>query len=341
MAQLLDTIITGYLNESKGADIAASATVDLSTATGNFITITGTATITALGTVAAGARRTLHFSDVCTITHNATSLILPGGVDIVTAADDIITFMSLGSGNWRCMTYQRAYNSRGLRDTHRGLTIVNNVTNPNYQVDIAASEVILQDTSGNTISISSLSVTADITASGANGLDTGAEASSTWYHIWAIAKADGTKASLLSTSATAPTMPSGYIFKSYLGAVYNNASSNFVAFSQIGKEATIASVVVVSSGTQTSFTAINLATVVPSTAKRVSGWSQQGNISAGGMGGVSIASTSAGLGETFQGNSYYKSTGEFSLPVITAQTVYYKNISTTTQCSIYVSSWSY
>lgn len=43
-------------------------------------------------------------------------------------------------------------------------------------------------------------VTADLSASGAGGLDTGAEAASTWYEVWAIAKDDGTKNLLLHRS---------------------------------------------------------------------------------------------------------------------------------------------
>lgn len=77
-------------------------------------------------------------------------------------------------------------------------------------------------------------LTADITASGANGLDTGAEASGTWYNIFVIAKVDGTVASLLSTSSTAPTLPSGYTFKRLIGAVRNDGSSDFLDFNQFG-----------------------------------------------------------------------------------------------------------
>lgn len=49
---------------------------------------------------------------------------------------------------------------------------------------------------------------------GANGLDTGARAASTWYHVWAICKADGTSPDILfSLSATAPTMPATWTLK--------------------------------------------------------------------------------------------------------------------------------
>ena len=93
------------LVSKKGADIASASTVDLSTATGNYIDITGTTTITSFGTVAAGQVFVLQFDGALTLTHNATSLILPGGANITTAAGDVAVMVSEGSGNWRCANY--------------------------------------------------------------------------------------------------------------------------------------------------------------------------------------------------------------------------------------------
>jgi hypothetical protein len=42
-----------------------------------------------------------------TLTHNATSLKLPGSANILTAAGDVGFFVSLGSGNWKCLHYSR------------------------------------------------------------------------------------------------------------------------------------------------------------------------------------------------------------------------------------------
>lgn len=91
----------------KGSDIASATTTDLSTATGNCVDITGTTTITALGTQQAGTVMYLRFIGVLTLTYNATSLILPSSANITTAAGDTATFESLGSGNWVCHNYQR------------------------------------------------------------------------------------------------------------------------------------------------------------------------------------------------------------------------------------------
>lgn len=66
-----------------------------------------------------------------------------------------------------------------------------------------------------------------------NGLDTGARAADTWYHIWWIAKTDLSAADILfSTSATAPTMPSGWTYKRRIGAVKTDGSSNIIYFIQ-------------------------------------------------------------------------------------------------------------
>lgn len=93
---------------TKGADIASASTTNIAAATGDYVHITGTSTITAFGTAKAGVRREVVFDGILTLTHNATSLILPTEANITTAAGDRAVFRSLGSGNWRCMGYERA-----------------------------------------------------------------------------------------------------------------------------------------------------------------------------------------------------------------------------------------
>lgn len=93
---------------TKGSDIASASTVDMSNATGDYIDITGTTTITGFGTVSAGMRFILQFDDALTLTHNGTSLILPGAANITTATGDVAIMESLGSGNWKCIAYTRA-----------------------------------------------------------------------------------------------------------------------------------------------------------------------------------------------------------------------------------------
>lgn len=96
------------IDTAKGSDIASATTTDIGAATGNFVDITGTTTITGLGTIQAGSIRFARFTGILTLTHNGTSLILPTTANITTAAGDRAIFVSLGSGNWLCLAYQRA-----------------------------------------------------------------------------------------------------------------------------------------------------------------------------------------------------------------------------------------
>lgn len=99
--------MTGALNEAQGTDIASATTTNIGAATGNYVNVTGTTTITGLGTVQAGTRRIVRFSGALTLTHNATSLILPSSANITTVSGDVAHFISLGSGNWKCVSYTR------------------------------------------------------------------------------------------------------------------------------------------------------------------------------------------------------------------------------------------
>lgn len=87
--------------------VASAATTDLGAAKSRGVFITGATTITSFG--AAPFREVLiRFAGALTLTHNATSLALPGGANIVTAAGDTAVAISDASGNWRVQTYVRA-----------------------------------------------------------------------------------------------------------------------------------------------------------------------------------------------------------------------------------------
>lgn len=100
--------MTGALEFATTDTLASAGTTNLGAATSNDVIVTGTTTITAFGTASAGALRVVTFSGALTLTHDGTSLILPGAVNITTAAGDVGVFKSLGSGNWRCASYSRA-----------------------------------------------------------------------------------------------------------------------------------------------------------------------------------------------------------------------------------------
>lgn len=95
-------------NGAVRVDVASATTTDIGAVISNYVRITGTAAITGLGTITSGVYRDVVFAGALTLTYNATSLILPGGANISTAAGDTAGFISDGAGNWRCLWYTRA-----------------------------------------------------------------------------------------------------------------------------------------------------------------------------------------------------------------------------------------
>jgi hypothetical protein len=103
---------------SPATPLASATTVDLATADGDYVSVTGDVAITGLGTVSAGMRFLLRFADGgAVLTHNAASLILPGNANITTAGGDIAWMQSLGSGNWKCLVYQKADGTPVIKTT--------------------------------------------------------------------------------------------------------------------------------------------------------------------------------------------------------------------------------
>ena len=136
----------GHVNQSVST-VASATTTDLS-ASNNQVIISGTTTITGLGTVAAGALRFVKFSGALILTHNGTSLILPSAANITTVANDTAILRSLGSGNWICMLYQRAdgtalvatTNAASVAEMEAGTSNVKTVTPLNQQRHKSASK---------------------------------------------------------------------------------------------------------------------------------------------------------------------------------------------------------
>jgi hypothetical protein len=96
MVNLVDAYVA-----DKGADLASATTIDLpATLDGHYMDVTGTTTITAIESKAAGTTLIFQFDSTPQITHHATSMILPGGVNHTMVAKDHWMFVSLGGGNW-------------------------------------------------------------------------------------------------------------------------------------------------------------------------------------------------------------------------------------------------
>jgi hypothetical protein len=83
----------------------SASTVNLETATGDLVDITGTTAISAI-TLSEGHRRIVRFTGALVLTNGA-SLVLPGGLSITTAAGDFAEFVGYASGVVRCVKYTR------------------------------------------------------------------------------------------------------------------------------------------------------------------------------------------------------------------------------------------
>lgn len=87
--------------------VASASTCDILGAASLKVLISGVVPITSFGT-GANKLRFVTFSGILILTHNATSLILPGGANITTAAGDSCIVVSDGANNARVLAYERA-----------------------------------------------------------------------------------------------------------------------------------------------------------------------------------------------------------------------------------------
>jgi hypothetical protein len=124
-----------------------------------------------------------------------------------------------------------------LRGLIGGLVPSNNGLDASNDIDVSIG-MATDDTHAHVMRLTS-SITKRLDAAWAvgtnqGGLDTGAKAASTWYHLYLIRRPDtGVVDVLFSTSASSPTMPTNYTQKRRIGSVRTDGSSNIYAFTAI------------------------------------------------------------------------------------------------------------
>lgn len=124
---------------------------------------------------------------------------------------------------------------------HDQLTGLNlSATGANTTVSITAGnavsdEAVFESRTPMSLGAFSKTTAAWAVGTGNGGLDTGAVANNTWYHVFEIQRPDtGLTDALLSLSATAPTMPANYTKKRRIGSVRTDATPNIIGFTQDG-----------------------------------------------------------------------------------------------------------
>jgi hypothetical protein len=118
-----------------------------------------------------------------------------------------------------------------------GLSVANNAGTPSTRIDVAADQLAMVTATGTPIYRTAVAFTIDTTVgtvtSTANGMDGETRPTSGWLNIWAVD--NGTAAAGLgATSASSPTLPSGYTYKCRLGAMFFDGSQNALRTKQLG-----------------------------------------------------------------------------------------------------------
>lgn len=156
--------------------------------------------------------------------------------------------------------------NKGLTYLNQPITIANNTTDADNDIDFTAGNFQFDDNSGEALA-SAMTKRLDASwTAGTNqgGLDTGTKQANTWYHCYAIYNPT-TQVSdfIFSANATNPTLPSGFTKYKYLGSVLTNVSGNIIAFRQTGNYFEWKSVVLDQSINPVSATRTNITISVP------------------------------------------------------------------------------
>lgn len=146
-------------------------------------------------------------------------------------------------------------------------------------VAISADTLAVMSAAGMARLLRNVALSINAAGVGANGLDAGTLAASTWYALFVICKDDGTTAGLLSLSATAPTLPTGYTHFARVGWIRTDGTANKypLGFTQYGRRVqykvggNLASMPLMASGAQgnvstPTYVAVPVGNYVPPTA---------------------------------------------------------------------------
>lgn len=225
----------------------------------------------------------------------------------------------------------------GIVASVRGLIVKNNGSNPTRDVDVTADAITLQASTTSFVIGQAISLTISLSVTGVNGLDTGTGPGSlqaAWYYIYVISDGSVFKG-LMSLSATAPTMPTGYTYKALVGTVYNATAATYAlgTFYQQDRSTWLNPSTIFTALTgQTSYFALStqatewalFKTFVPPIGKTISGI--MGNTNAAGR-CIVVAANSSGLGASYWVGANtggvaidsYLTAGSFTIPLQTAQ----------------------
>jgi hypothetical protein len=233
--------------------------------------------------------------------------------------------------------------------------LVMSVTAAGASATLTADEIIVETALGGLrYCLPSFNKTINLATTGAGGMDTGAAPVSGYVALYAIYNPATETAALLATNAATKqgnvyggvNMPSGYAASALLGVWPTNPSGQFVVGNQVGRLFSWVGAFALSSATIVGpLTSLSISGVVPPNAKTISGQLQVSSTSSSAM-GISMAADANGTGQQAVGfgstGVAFANIGNYSLALITPQTIFYKNTSSagTPTFGIYVDSYT-
>lgn len=157
--------------------------------------------------------------------------------DILTTSD--VTFRYDGTNFVKVENVNQATaTNQGKSFLPQKITIANNTTDANNDIDFSGGNFVFSDFSGEAyVSAMTKRLDANWTAGNNNGgLDTGTKAANTWYGVYAIYNPTTNVADYLftATGVTGLILPSGFTKYKYIGSVLNTASNTLRPFRQVG-----------------------------------------------------------------------------------------------------------
>lgn len=228
--------------------------------------------------------------------------------------DNNVSNPDSGGANWTSFPAPPLCGANGYRAT-------NNSGSPNTQIDFIVLNSVLVATTGGFVN-GAIAATLNFAVVGANGIDTGSIGASRIYHLWMISNGS-TFAMLASLSATAPTMPSGYIYKCRAGAISTNSSSQLFGFTTIGASTYMlpfqsALTTLATGGSCSTPTLFSVAfSTVPTTVSTVTGTLSTQTSTANGIGLNASILLLANIGAANNVQT------QVTVPMTTAQTIWY------------------
>lgn len=153
--------------------LTIAATMDIGAVNSETVSITsasGAIAVTSLGTASAGTIRTLVFTTLGvgakSITHNSTSLILPGAANLSLTAGTVVSFVSLGSGNWIATNVTRSNGQAVVATPFTGGTLTSALNEASIVSIASGATMDLTSIAANTVLINSGSTGIDVTSLG-------------------------------------------------------------------------------------------------------------------------------------------------------------------------------